>query len=103
MEFSLRAAQAERKEGSLGPAPTLFFPLQCPGLFCITLLAELLAGTANLMEHQEMFPAPVLPLRFESPIPHTPLLTTACLCGKEGRKQTAGTCLCWSSATYTSF
>lgn len=38
-----------------------FFSLQCPGLFYITLLAEL-TGTANLVEHQEMCYVSVLPL-----------------------------------------
>lgn len=65
MEFSLRVAQGERKEGSFVPISTYIF-LQRPGLFCITLLAELLTGTANLVEHQGMFYAPVLPLSLKA-------------------------------------
>lgn len=65
MELSLRAAQEERKGGSFVPISTYIF-LQRPGLFCITLLAELLTGTANLVEHQGMFYAPVLPLSLKA-------------------------------------
>lgn len=61
MKLCLRTAQEERQEDSFELFFT-FFPLKCPGLFCITLLAELLTGTANLVEHQEICCALVLPL-----------------------------------------
>lgn len=60
MKLCLRTAQ-EKQEGSFEPVFT-FFSLQRPGMFCITLLAEVLTGTANLVEHQEMCYALVLPL-----------------------------------------
>jgi len=57
------------------------------------LLAELLRGTASLVEHSEMCYAVVLPLPLKATHHARPLVTTALpRCGKAGSRE-------WSSAT----